>query len=89
MLLLKDKKKKKKKAEAEKCSDDDEEDEEDDEEEDDENEDGSPTKGRKRIRKIKSDKKLADTTIKAVKAEEQRRKRISEKQKVVKYFHQN
>ncbi|XP_067663405.1 transcriptional regulator ATRX-like isoform X2 [Haliotis asinina] len=49
----------------------------------DEDDDGkSPDKsGRKNIRKIKSDKKLTDDTKRARKAEEARRKRVSERQK--------
>lgn len=38
---------------------------------------------RKKIRKIKSEKKLTSETKSAVKAEEERRKRIAEKQKIV------
>lgn len=38
---------------------------------------------RKKIRKIKSEKKLTSQTKSAVKAEEERRKRIAEKQKIV------
>ncbi|XP_060067660.1 transcriptional regulator ATRX-like [Ylistrum balloti] len=70
---MKNEKKKKKKKKGGSDS------EEDSDEEGDEN--GSPSKGRKQIRKIKSDKKLTDSTRKAVKAEEERRKRIAEKQK--------
>lgn len=38
---------------------------------------------RKKIRKLMSDRKLADDTKAAAKAEEERRKRVSEKQKKV------
>lgn len=38
---------------------------------------------RKKIRKIKSEKKLTSQTKSAVKAEEERRERIAEKQKIV------
>ena len=47
-----------------------------------EEEDGDPS-SRKKIRKIKSDKKLGDTTKAAARAEEERRKRIAEKQEKV------
>ncbi|OWF43774.1 Transcriptional regulator ATRX [Mizuhopecten yessoensis] len=72
------KKEKKKKKKKKKGSSSEEDGSDDDEDEDGE---GSPSKGRKKIRKIKSDKKLTDSTRKAVKAEQERRKRITEKQK--------
>jgi hypothetical protein len=49
-------------------------------------EDDEEPGSRKKIRKIKSDKKLKDTTKAAAKAEEERRKRISEKQKHVRQY---
>ena len=44
-------------------------------------------KKRKKIRKVLKDKKLKDQTKSAAKAEEERRKRISERQKLVSFDH--
>ncbi|XP_052089587.1 transcriptional regulator ATRX-like isoform X3 [Mytilus californianus] len=56
--------------------------EEDSEEDQDEDDDGSPSKAkRKDIRKLMSNKKLKDSTKAASRAEEERRARITEKQK--------
>lgn len=50
----------------------------------DSNEDGeSPGKGRKNIRKVLKDKHIADDTKKAAQDEEERLKRIAERQKLV------
>ena len=51
---------------------------------DSENSDDSPEgKKRKKIRKILKDKKLSNTTLSAARTEEERRKRIAERQKMV------
>ena len=56
-----------------------------DEEDGSDQEGDTPGRKRRKIRKILKDKKLSKRTVDAAKAEEDRRKRIEERQKLVSY----
>lgn len=48
---------------------------------------GTPGKGRKNIRRVLKDGNVAEATKQAAREEEDRRKRIAEKQKLVNFYH--